>query len=387
MRKRILALIMAVFLAAGFSITASAITDLRFSETCKSKTSRSVTLYVWDKETQTLNPTITLNAGTYLRKLGDDDVTAAKSGMAHILCSPFDIDDDLRYGYIESSAIRSATRTVTLESGKQVSVPEALTKSKERLDYYLELEYHEKSASDKVTDEDGKESVIGEDDESDNPSGSDQQEDGDARWAAGVAKAQKANGYSTPTVWTDENGDEHPVDVIGLGIAVSQIRVDGEKKIVPTSELSWETTAPDDKVLAVVKNNKGGYAKLRAKKNSKSLIMDRCVSTSVMRVIATGKTWTKVDYNGLRGFVYTSSLTFFDNGPKEYKSGKISFRGRTSGSKNTINVRAGAKNTSRILKDYPVGTPVAIFETSGKWSCIDIDSYHCWVLTEYLTED
>ncbi|MDO5435766.1 MAG: hypothetical protein Q4G19_05300 [Clostridia bacterium] len=383
MRKRLLALIMTVLLAAGFSLPASAISDLKFSETCKSKTSRAVTLYVWNKEEQKLYESITLSAGAYLRNLGSDDVTAANSGMAHIVCSPYDNDDDLRYGYIESSAIRSATRTVTLESGRTVSVPEALTKSRSRLEYYLELEYQEKAASDKVTDEDGKESEIGEDDDD----GGSSDPSGDAAWAAGVAKAQKANGYSTPTVWTDENGTEHAADVIGLGVAVSQIRVAGEKMTVPTSELSWETTAPDNKVIAVVKNNKSGYTKLRAKKNKKSLIMDRCAPTSVVRVIATGNTWTKVDYNGLRGYVLTSALTFFDNAPKEYKTGVISFRGRTSGSKNTINVRAGAKNTSRILADYPVGTPVAIFETSGKWTCIDVDGFHCWILTEYLTED
>lgn len=374
-----------VMLVAVLAISADAVDSLKFSQTCKYKTNSSVTMYVWADTMNNgaggLAESIPLAAGTYIRYLSNDDVCANNPGLAHIICSPNNSDEDLRYGYIKSSAISAAMASVTLQSGNVVKVPEALLKSKSALDYYLDMEYGETSGSEKTyTDENGTEQEIGEEKEYNESSGLTREE-----WEARMAKAKAANGSTTGTVYTDPEGNVHPADLISLGLGMSTVKVEGEKIQVATSQLSWDTNAPEDKVLAVVSANKQGYATLRSKKSKSAFVMNHCITCSLVRVISYGKTWCLVDYQGLRGYVLTGALSFFSNEAKEYQTGCISFRGKTSGSKNTVHTRAAAKSSARTLGEYAVGTPIAVFDNDGKWCEIDIDGFHCYVLSEFVT--
>ena len=119
------------------------------------------------------------------------------------------------------------------------------------------------------------------------------------------------------------------------------------------------------------------------------MIMDHCITNSVVRVIKYGKNWCLVDYRSLRGYVKTGSLSFYSNSSAEYTTGILSYKGRTK-SKNgttTVNLRAKAVNGSRILESVVVGTPVTILSTEGKWCEVDCKGYHCYVLAEYITPD
>ena len=123
------------------------------------------------------------------------------------------------------------------------------------------------------------------------------QEEWEARWE----KYATANGVTTGTVYTDNAGAAWPAELLFLGLGRSTISVNGQRMLVPTSSLRWDTEAPEDKLLAVVLPTKQTYLTLRAKKSQKSFVMGHCEKCTVLRVIRTGKTWTMVDAGGVRG--------------------------------------------------------------------------------------
>ena len=205
-------------------------------------------------------------------------------------------------------------------------------------------------------------------------------------WEARMNKAQNRNGLTTDTWLLGPEKDPVPVTIEYMGLARSMVNVYGVSILVNTCDLIWDTDAPDDKVLAVIDANRVGYANLREKTSQKSFIMDHCITNKVVRVLSTGKTWSMVDYDGMRGYVLTAALEFHPLSMRGYTTGKISINGRTKG-KSPINIRANPKNGSRILGGYVVGTPLTIFSVGEKWCEVDVEGWHCYILTEYVTLD
>ena len=205
-------------------------------------------------------------------------------------------------------------------------------------------------------------------------------------WKARMEKAIRANGAGTETFYVNENGEGLPVEVVHMGLGRSEILLNGEQWLVPTSSLVWETEAPEDKMLAVVTPTRQTYVTIRAKMSKKAFVMEHCEKCRVVRVISTGKTWTMVDHNGLRGYVLTSGLTFYPNEPREFSTGVITFRGKTA-SNNTVHIRSSNKNTARQLEEFPCGTALTIFDHDEKWCEVDVGGWHCYILSEFVTFD
>ncbi len=205
-------------------------------------------------------------------------------------------------------------------------------------------------------------------------------------WEARMAKAISANGSVTETVYRDANGNIWPVQVEYMGLGRSSVIVNGERCLVPTSSLTWVTDAPDNKLLAVVTTEKQSYVTMRAKKSQKAFVMSHCEKCQVLRVISTGKTWTMVDCNGMRGYVLTNGLTFYDNAPKDYVTGMVTFRGKTT-SRNMIHVRSGTTGTARQLQEFSCGTPLTIFSRNDKWCEVDVGGWHAYIKSEFVTMD
>ena len=205
-------------------------------------------------------------------------------------------------------------------------------------------------------------------------------------WEARMAKAIRQNGEIGNTVYLTGTGESFPVQIEYLGLGRSSVILNGEHLLVPTSSLKWETEAPPEKVLAVVSTTKQTYATMRAKKSQKAFVMGHCEKCSVLRVVSTGKTWTKVESNGMCGFVLTSTLTFYDNEPKEYVTGMVSYKGNIN-SRNTVHVRTSTKSSARQLAEFDCGTPLTIFSQDEKWCEVDVGGWHCYILTEFVTLD
>ena len=123
----------------------------------------------------------------------------------------------------------------------------------------------------------------------------------EAEYAARLAKANAKLGVTTGVAYIDVNGDPHPATIETLGLGRSTIVVDGTRMLVPTASIVWDTEAPEDKVLAVVTTTKQTYATMRAKKSQKAFVMGHAEKCTVLLVISTGKTWTLIDNQGVRG--------------------------------------------------------------------------------------
>ena len=203
-------------------------------------------------------------------------------------------------------------------------------------------------------------------------------------WAARWAKYTARNGTTTGTVYLDENGEAHPTEIVTLGLGRSTILIEDQEMLVPTSSLKWDTNAPEDKLLAVVTPAKQSYLTLRAKTSKKAFVMGHCNKCAVLRVINVGKTWTMVDQDGVRGYVMTSGLTFYDNAPRQYASGIITVNGKIVRG-NTVHIRSANTNTARQIAEYPVGMAITVFSQDEKWSEVDIGGYHAWMLSKFIT--
>ena len=207
-----------------------------------------------------------------------------------------------------------------------------------------------------------------------------------AEWQAVLDSTAARNGSETPTVWTDPaTGTAQAVEVVYMGIGRAMIVLNGQQKLVDTVDLSWKTEAPEDKVLAVVDAPKAGYAWLRREPSNKitNPKLEQVRTDSVLRVIATGKNWTLVDYNGMRAYIQSSSLEFFRNDHTDFDTGLISVKGKTQG-KDTVHVRSRDRGC-RDLGEYRLGTPITVFDIVDEWAEVDICGWHCRVLKKYVT--
>lgn len=203
-----------------------------------------------------------------------------------------------------------------------------------------------------------------------------------AAWQAVLDSVAARNGTETPTVWKNPaTGEETGVEVIYVGIGRSMIKTDDRKLLVNTADLRWQTEAPEDQVLAVVRSR---YVWLRKKPSNeitnpklKQVYMD-----SVLRVLDTGPNWTFVDYKGMRAYVVTSALEFYCNDHTDVDPGYISRKGKITGN---ANIQIRDWHTLKILESYKVGTPITIFDVIDDWAEIDVEGWHCVIGSEYIT--
>ena len=201
-------------------------------------------------------------------------------------------------------------------------------------------------------------------------------------WQAALDGVAARNGKDTPTVWTDPaTGQTVEVEVVYVGIGRSMVIVDGQKRLVNTVDLKWQTEAPEDKVLAVVRSR---YVWLhKSPSNAKTVLKFKQVyRDSVVRVLATGKNWTFVDHEGDRAYVVTNGLEFFANDHTEFEAGYLSLNGKIKG-KGRVQVRDMA--TGSIVEGFQPGTPVTVFDFLDDYAEIDVAGFHCVVKLDCLT--
>lgn len=278
--------------------------------------------------------------------------------------------DSKRYGYVDSSSVTRAAKSVTASNGKTYELPSNVIYNDALLRRSIALRYSAEEVDIVLAALSG---------------GGESTGSGSKGWTA----PQSVETMTLTRV--DEDGAEQPVTLLTLGTAVSEIKADGEKLTVPTASLRWGSTAPADKQLAVITAPKGGEAALRTKASSKGQVLKKCQTNRIVLVLSVGKSYAKVYCDGLVGYIRNSSLTFCPvGGVKEGESapvpGWVSFRGRLN-SKNTVNIRQSGKNGSRILADFIAGTPVMVFSQSDRWAEIDVGGYRAFILNEYLTLD
>ena len=205
-------------------------------------------------------------------------------------------------------------------------------------------------------------------------------------WKALLDSVAARNGADTPTVWIDPVTDQSTVtEVVYMGIGRSMVVLDGKQALVNTVDLKWQTDAPEDKVLATIEAPKNGYAWLRKKPNSDKTNpkIAQVRTNSVVRVISAGQNWTLIDYEGLRGYVQSSSLEYYANDHTDFEAGYLSLNGKIKGN-DTVWIRSTDKG-ERMLKECVIGTPVTVFDIIDDWAEIDSCGFHCRIKANRVT--
>jgi len=374
MKRRLFILVLCAVLCMAASAFAI---ELTFAQTCFEKTSSSTQLYVMGED-GTLKPAQTLPAGTYIKTNGLS--AEGKTGVTY----GFE-----QYGYIDGSVITSATETVTLPSGTKVTVGEALVRSRSALNLWLDMEYGETLDGATYTDGSGNEHEIG----NESADGEDDLEDRvarEAKYQTAMGRANKNNGGYAVTVYKDDRGNETEVQVLYMGLARSRISLEGKEQMVETWRLSWNTEAPEDKVLAVISPKDAKNVRLRATNNAKSTVLDRVDTARVVQVLKTDKNWTLVDTNDELlpcGYIQTAVLTFYPNEEKVYKTGVISIQGSTKANGNLVKIRAKGNRNGRIIGEFNPGEPLTVLENEeeGDWMEVDVGGYHAFIQSDYVT--
>ena len=205
-------------------------------------------------------------------------------------------------------------------------------------------------------------------------------------WQARMDSIADRNGRVTETFYRKSENEMIPVNVVYVGLVRSMVHLNGKEQLVDTCDLVWESEAPAEQLLAVINAPKNGQAKMRAKTSAKSTVLDTCRTNRVVRVLKVGKTWAFVDHNGLRGYIQNTSLTFYPNERYEYETGYISVKGKTPKGE-TVYIRSAPKNNSRHLEQYPVATPLTIVSSDGNWTEIDVEGWHCYILSKYVSRN
>ncbi len=209
-------------------------------------------------------------------------------------------------------------------------------------------------------------------------------------WEALNNKADLRNGTYTATVYKDPaTGAMLPVTVKYMGIGRSMVELNDAEVLVNTVDLSWQTEAPADKVMAVVKVPHANLRSRASAKSTKSAILRQVQQEQVVRVITVEKGWALVDHNGKRGYIKTSSLEFFANDHTDFTYGVVSVKGKTKGCL-LYGIRSRDKTHRNLMDEsgvvkYALGTPVTVFDIVDEWAEVDICGWHCFMLSKFLT--
>lgn len=376
MKRRFFILIVAAALLCAVSSALAA--NLTWNQSCTKKTSRATMLYVQVDGEEKLQEASMLPAGTYIRTTGQS--LEGKTGISYSANN-----SDPLYGYIDGKAITNASVKLALPNGETVTVGEALVQSQEALNIWLNMNYGITLDGKTYVDENGEEHDIGHE----AAGGTELNMAGDMIYYRALADAFSKYGGSAPAVYRDDEGGETTVDVCYMGLMRSMIMLDGKKQLVETARLSWDTEAPADKVLAVVQAIGSKEVKFHAKSSTKGTILKRVLTGQVVRVIKTGPQWTLVDLNDPempRGYIATMYLDFYPNIPMQYTPAKVSIAGKTKGN-DTAWIHGADDGSMQYIKEITQGEPLTVYAENGTWSEVDVDGFHAFIRSKYVTAE
>lgn len=186
---------------------------------------------------------------------------------------------------------------------------------------------------------------------------------------------------------TYSDGDEaQTVSLQTLGVAMSEIYMDGEFLRVPTASLSWETEADDDQRIAVIYAPSTGKCTMREEASKKGKIIMTCKAGRVVTVLRVGDVYTRIVYDGVEGLVLNSCLKFYETPDEDaFTTGLLSAKGKTNTTA-TVSVYQLTKSRRRLDK-IRVGAYLAVMDKVGEWYEVDVNGWHGFVKDANVTLD
>ena len=190
--------------------------------------------------------------------------------------------------------------------------------------------------------------------------------------------------YEPSTLTAVYAGEE--VEVVALGTRLTRIKVGRETALVRTSALTFDTSAQEGMQMAVIATPKSGRATMFKRASSKAAIIYKCQTNRIVAVKDTSKKFAHLHYADADGYVSVKSITYTEPWIGEIQTAFIAYKGNVR-SRSTVKVRQKASGASRILDEFPCGTLVAVIgQADEKWTEIEVENLHCFILTEFLTE-
>lgn len=203
--------------------------------------------------------------------------------------------------------------------------------------------------------------------------------------ASDLSRKEDDTWKSLAVTWAD--GDEsRRVSLQTLGVAMSEIYVDGEFLRVPTADLTWETEAEDAQRIAVIYAPSTGKCTMRDEASPKGKVVMNCKAGRVVAVLRVGSVYSRIVYDGVEGLVLNSCLKFYETPAEgDFTTGLLSAKGKTNTSV-TISVYQLPKNR-RLLDKIRVGAALAVLDKNGEWYEVDVNGWHGFVKDANVTLD
>ena len=135
-----------------------------------------------------------------------------------------------------------------------------------------------------------------------------------------------------------------------------------------------------------------GSLNVRSKANAKSTIVSKVPNGSMVEVLETKGDWTRIEYNGKKGYVKSSFLK--DEPPEgtSEEAGEVLViqeggYARIVTQSGALNVRKKADPKSVVVTQVPNGARVEVVEATLQWSSIVYQGKTGYVQTQYLVLD
>ena len=168
--------------------------------------------------------------------------------------------------------------------------------------------------------------------------------------------------------------------VKALGLSWSKVESGGLEGYVPTFALSFGFGSPQPG-LAVV-TAPGGKLTLREEMTTKSKALGTVPSGRAVVLLAKGKTFSLVRFEGKEGYVLSAHL---EEEQADQNLGMlvevVPAAGRTTAN---VHLRAEANRRATSYTTIKSGSTVIVKDTKDGWSLIEYEGYHGYMMAEYL---
>lgn len=144
--------------------------------------------------------------------------------------------------------------------------------------------------------------------------------------------------------------------------------------------------ATGDSVTAIVKlAGVSDQLAVRDAADNSGTILTGIVNGGLVNVLAKMDTWTMIQLGSIVGYVPTSALRF--NGDAPIATDKTPTRisqWATVSCSGTLNLRASASGSSKVLTTMPSGAILCVFAQSGSWAQVQYGATTGWCSTDFL---
>ena len=169
-----------------------------------------------------------------------------------------------------------------------------------------------------------------------------------------------------------ENGEEE-AELITFGTVESEVKVNGETKILPTDRLVWRSETEAPAAVCVVSR------KTALLLDSGGTQIDRVPRGALLPLIAREEDRFCVRFEGRLGFLSLEDGEAVSVPPEEARAGTVHINGTVSG-KSNVGFRRSPLSNSTQIGYWPTGTKVWVLEEKDGFLLAEAEGRRGWIL-------